>query len=541
MGSSAAKTVAPTARFACVDLPGLALQVLRRDRPELRGHPLAVVAEDRPDAPLMQVDRAARRLHLKVGMRFGAAQSLVPSLRAAVVSRARIDEVRDELMTALTTFSPRVEPDTERPGTFFVDPSGLGRIYGSLRTWAESVHAYLKARHFVGAVVVADERFAAFAIARTVRGPLVLAGRGATRQRLDAVPLSALDVSPRLSSDLAALSVRTVGDLIALPAGELRSRFGAEAARLQALAANEAQLPMQPRSVEEPLTVSLEIDPPDHDHARLLFGIKGALHELLTNVTARSLVLRALSVDLHLESGGGAGGGGAAEGLTHHERIEPASPTRDAMGILELVRLRLADVTLVAPVEIITLTAETARPEGDQLTMFRMGPKRDLRAGERALARVRAAFGEGAVGRARLRDAHLPEARFTWEPADRLRLANHPAPQLTPKPGPATKGCVAAAHRDTSANDQELPPLIRRVLARPRPLRSRDRDSPGLGPVLDGGETPTRLYGPYRVSGGWWVRAVERDYYYAETDTGDLLWLFWDRPRKRWFLHGIVD
>jgi protein ImuB len=49
------------------------------------------------------------------------------------------------------------------------------------------------------------------------------------------------------------------------------------------------------------------------------------------------------------------------------------------------------------------------------------------------------------------------------------------------------------------------------------------------------------MYGPYRVSGGWWKRLVERDYYYAETDHGDLLWLFYDRPRKRWFLHGVLD
>ena len=49
------------------------------------------------------------------------------------------------------------------------------------------------------------------------------------------------------------------------------------------------------------------------------------------------------------------------------------------------------------------------------------------------------------------------------------------------------------------------------------------------------------MYGPYRVSGGWWKRLVERDYYYAETDHGDLLWLFYDRPRQRWFLHGVLD
>ena len=46
---------------------------------------------------------------------------------------------------------------------------------------------------------------------------------------------------------------------------------------------------------------------------------------------------------------------------------------------------------------------------------------------------------------------------------------------------------------------------------------------------------------PSRVSGAWWVRTVERDYYYAQTQHGELLWIYFDRPRGRWFLHGIVD
>jgi protein ImuB len=50
-----------------------------------------------------------------------------------------------------------------------------------------------------------------------------------------------------------------------------------------------------------------------------------------------------------------------------------------------------------------------------------------------------------------------------------------------------------------------------------------------------------RRFGPHRISGGWWARTVERDYWYVETQRGDLLWIFYDRPRRRWFLHAEVD
>ncbi len=513
MGASGSGGMRSHRLFACVDLPDLPLQILRRDRPELGGHPLAVVTEDRPDAPLTHIDAKAARLRLFTGMRYGAARSLVPALRAAPIPEARVSRVVEELVVALQTFSPRVEPDAERRGTFYVDPSGLGRIYGDTRTWAEAVHGYLKGRGLVASVVIAHGRFAAFAIARTTSGTLVLTDEAATRRRLEEVALGALGISPRLRDDLEALSVRTLGDLVGLPAGELKSRFGDEAARLQALASDDAQLPMQPRAFDEPIEVSLEIDPPDTDHTRLLFAIKGALHELLTHVRSRALVLSALALRLDLE-----------DGRAHRERIEPAEATRDAMLLLDLARLRLGDTSLPAAVERLTLRAETARPEGDQLAMFRLGPRRDLAAGERALARVRAAFGEGSVVRPRLRDAHLPEARFAWEPADRLRLSKRDDP---PDDG-----------RDA---DDAAPPLVRRVLARPRPLACRDAADPTAGPLLEDGDDVLRLFGPYRISGGWWVRTVARDYYYAETASGELLWLYWDRPRKRWFLHGMVD
>ena len=98
---------------------------------------------------------------------------------------------------------------------------------------------------------------------------------------------------------------------------------------------------------------------------------------------------------------------------------------------------------------------------------------------------------------------------------------------------------------DLPANHHEAlaaPPLCRRLLPRPVPLPRHDEAdehwlaASGLvrGPVV-------RMAGPYRISGGWWAREVERDYYFAETAHGDIAWLFYDRPRDRWYIHGILD
>jgi protein ImuB len=90
------------------------------------------------------------------------------------------------------------------------------------------------------------------------------------------------------------------------------------------------------------------------------------------------------------------------------------------------------------------------------------------------------------------------------------------------------------------------PRLARVLLPRPRPIADPPRLPDDPWPTPDGRAGPVlRLAGPYRLSGGWWAQPdmtpVERDYYWAETRRGDLLWLFYDRARRRWFLQGHAD
>jgi protein ImuB len=423
-----------------------------------------------------------------------------------VVRADRVQACVSELADALSTFSPRVETEPLFEGAFLVDPTGLEGLYGGLVPWARAVHEYLTGRGLRASVVVGFSRYHALAIARRSRGARVIPSAAAEQAEAGRVSLRELGAPARLCADLAKLGVRSVAELEALPAGELADRFGAEAARLHGLFASGPQLPMQPRAIEEPVEATFEVEPPDDDVNRLLFAIKGGLHDLLRSLSRRGEQLAALRLTLELESA-----------PAHEERLEPAAPTSDALVMLELVRLRLSNARLAAPVERVRLQADSLRVRAEQLATVTERPRRDLGAARRALARVRAAYGADSVNVARLRDAHLPEARFRWEPAADVNPAR-------------------SRRRATQS------PLVRRVLAKPRPLSPKESGDPERGPRLDPAEgAVSHLYGPYRVSGGWWVRAVERDYYYAETDAGSVLWVFFDRPRQRWFLHGYVD
>jgi len=484
-------------RVACVDVPALPLQLLARAHPAWTELPLAVVEDDDPQAKLLWVDSKAAALRIRPGLRYATALQISRELRAAPVAPDVLAAARAELLEALQARTPRVEPDAERPGVFWLDPTGLVPLFGPVERWARHVHDGLTALALRGSVVVGFARLPCWAIARGRRDVVVLRSAAEEAARAGRAPLIRLDLPPALRDALAALDVRDLGGFLALDRGEIGLRFGPEASRLHALFADAMRPPMQAAAFEEPIAIEAELDPPDDDAHRLLFCIKGALHALMAELGQRALALAALSLRFELELHD-----------AHEERLEPARPTRDALGVIELVRLRLADLRLPSRVERVALTAEPARLDGRQLELFG-GRRRDPDAAGRSLARLRAAFGERAVTRPVLRDGWLPENRFAYEPATSVDA---------PRPGDEGDGA-----------------LVRRVLSRPERL-PHDRDGrPRTEPPL------VRLTGPYRLQGGWWVKEVLRDYYFGEREDGALLWLFHDRARRGWFLHGSVD
>jgi len=129
---------------------------------------------------------------------------------------------------------------------------------------------------------------------------------------------------------------------------------------------------------------------------------------------------------------------------------------------------------------------------------------------------MRAEYGERAVLRAVLREGHLPEARFTWEPLERLGWPRHQS--------------VAR------------PTLVRRLLTNPEPLpdwpcdpirRKYNHAPPADASVV--------LHGPFSISGGWWAREQWRDYYLAESHDGMVHWVYYDRRNGCWFCQGWVE
>ncbi len=488
--------------LACVDIFSFPLQLVLIEHKDWCEDPVVVVEAHKPLASILWANKHAQAHRIHRGMKFGSAQALTARLRASVVSPKTLEESVSSIFKGLLNYSPYVEPSKEWPGLFWLDPSGMESLFGDLKTWAGKVHQYVQSLGFVASVVVGFTRFSVFGIARTSVGPTVLKSKIEEKRWAKRVPLARLHLSPKLLHEIQVLGIRNLGDFLRLPASELRTRYGEEAYALHQLATDKKWMPLRPKTLLEPIFSDLEVDPPDDNRTRLLFGLKMKLHQVLQTLTERCEAAVAIHLELHLY-----------HAPIQKERIETAGPTLDVVQISDLIRLRLSSLELGAPVERIRLIVDSVRVHPQQISLLQ-SRRRDLEAVSRALARIKASFGRSSVVRPVLRDAILPEARYAWEPTVRLE---YPEPQEP---------------------EAQIQPLVRHVFQKPVLLPDVPKQEPERW--LGNHGAVEQMLGPYRVNGGWWLKRVSRDYYFIETKTKELLWVFYDAPRRRWVLHGMV-
>jgi protein ImuB len=501
-------------RVACVDVPALSLQLVLRAHPQWAQDPVVIVTEDRPRAPIVWANRAARGVGIHRGLCFSEAKALSSILHAEVVAEHAIDDAIEELFELLLKLTPHIEPALDQAGLFWIDPSGLSGLFGDLQRWARAIEHALLLERFVSAVVVGFSRGHVLALARSRKGVLVTPDRESEQGAASRVALSKLEIPVTLRDQLALLGIHTVGQMLALPGPQLRLRYGAAAGRLHDFLSGRCYSPLLPREPAIPLVLELAVEPPDDDHNRLLFGLKGVLQRAVQKLVHEHQAVTALVLELSIERHG-----------KRQERVEAAAPTFDVLQLLDLVRLRLSSLSLPGKVEHMRMTVEHVRVHPRQVALHALShdetKPRDLEAAARALARIRATFGPDAVAAAKLREAHLPEARYALEPVHEVRLPKH----VTINPAH-----VHRATRRVFSSLESLPEVVRK--------RAPQDDSDTW---LNAHGVAKNIVGPDRIAGGWWAQSVERDYYVVETSTGELLWVYHDKLRRRWLLHGVVD
>jgi protein ImuB len=222
-------------------------------------------------------------------------------------------ELFEQVLTAVTAFCPGVE--AVEPGVCAFGARGPARYFGGETALAGRVIAAVADLGVPSQAGVADGLFAAHLAARRAdpaRGrPVLIVPPGRAAEFLARQPVCVLAGQDRSGRDLAGqdlvalltrLGLRTLGDLAALPAGDVASRFGVMGETMHRLARGLGSRPLAVRPPAEDLSVAQEFDPPEPLAEPVVFAAKALAERMHAGLAARGLTcvrveVRAISAD----------------------------------------------------------------------------------------------------------------------------------------------------------------------------------------------------------------------------------------------------
>lgn len=499
-------------RLACILIPDFPLALACRRDPSLDGRPVAVTENDSPTAPITICNDHAAKYDVRPGLTATQAHVICPELTVLPRDRTGENKAAAKIQHTLQTVGPLVEAD-DKPGVFFMETSGLMRLYKSEERLARRIIIILTSLGYSIRVGIGVNKFVARVAARSAEdGFYRIVAEGDEAAFVRELDVAMLNPSDDTRDRLNDLGLKTIGQLAVFPANEVTERFGAEGAALTDYCRGK-------------------------DNSRLVrnWPKEGLFNEVfLTYRISRSNAI-----------------------LKHFERLVAPLLHRLAELGLGCTRIRLtlthedkSSVTLAPSVQKPTLAV--ARFGRQLMHLLQDNPVRDAVMGLRvdieqeavALLPTRQVSLDQAAGETRRGKRPNPELdRFLNDHQIRkinLNSAFLPEQSFELPMAPDKKHSSAS---DEGAFDKPLYPIDGlRLLPRPVAVQLDFEDGcPRSFRTRRGYYRVDRHDGPWRLSGGWWQDNFDRQYYQLRTDDRRRFLFFFDSLTDRWFLQGVFD
>ena len=480
--------------YAALWVSNFALLAVQRHEPALAGRPVALVAGEGRKAVVTEVSPEA--VNVKPGLAAPLATARCPGLQLRERDPAAEGEAQRLLVAAAFALSPRVE--LTAAGTCTIDLQGADPV----RTEAE-MHRQVRELQQLGL----PSRIGAGAspllarYAARAADPVLIVTDAA--EFLHSRPLAWAEPTPGQAEVLRGWGIRTLGELTALPKGEVGARLGPAGVALWERSAGESPGVLRLTEPARTFVAQWTYEPPVESIEPLLFKLRRYAERVALELRSARFVAESLALTLILE-----------DETDYRREFRLPEPGADVDSWLRVLQTHLDTVRLAERVAAVRLVATPARPEERQDGLFDTGLI-DPHSFWENLARLGALVGDDRVGTPVMADSHAPDAFTLERPAVTV-----PAPELPPL-HPARGG------------------VLRRF--RPAwPVRVRCADA--IPVALEGavvGEIRA-FTGPVVRRGDWWkpgTWAVET--WQVELAEGGLYQL--SRTEAGWWVEGLLD
>ncbi|MBS1806106.1 MAG: DNA polymerase Y family protein [Acidobacteria bacterium] len=498
----------PAPLYAAVHVAEFPAQAILRLRPDLQAGPVVILDGSSPQESVCAFNTHARKRGVVAGMTRLEIEELG---NIHILARARETEAaaRSVLLEALSQFSPRIEETfAVNACSFVLDIAGSERLFGPSERFAQRLRDTISATGFRASISISSNFHTARIKCEFSRGISVIP-IDRESAALASVPISALHLDVDYYETFALWGIGTLGELAALPEGEMIPRFGQHAHQWLALARGDADHTFQPLEEKFELKEHIEFETHIEQIDALLFIGANMIGNLVARASCRALSLASIHIEMSLE-----------RSLIYKRLIQPAIPSEDRKFLLKLLQLELAAHPPQAAVISLTLTADAGRQSKIQLGLFAPQTPEPSRL-DVTLARLKAMVGSDRVGSPALLDSHCPGS-FQMQ--------------------------------DFSVINQ---PRQSQQIAAPRTSLRRIRPPHALAMRIDSGKPrvfrdgPSRYevsvaYGPWQSSGSWWDVDrwdLEEWDVMATTSIGESIscLLVHDHLNNKWLLDAYYD
>ena len=290
-------------QIVCFGIPAFEVAVARLHDLSLSTRPVAIAPLHTSRALLREVSAEAEQEGLAVGMSVEQARRVCPSLHVLSPNPTRVRTAEASLLPIVSRYAPVWEP--VQPGSFVMDLTGTGRLFGPASDVAAKVQQEVLAQYRLDGVAGVGSNKLVAQTAATLIQPSELYDVRPGSEPVFMAPLSVRTLPGlqrpcmrQILTRLDDLNLDTLGDVAESPVEALEVALGDYAGQLSRWAQGIDSLPVLPPAIQPGLEETVILDPDEIDDPVLTGRLLDALQRLCRTLRNQRRVCGRLSLTI---------------------------------------------------------------------------------------------------------------------------------------------------------------------------------------------------------------------------------------------------